>query len=189
MKEAIKNFDEKFTELSKIKIPENFISVLTAGSKKEQVKLLKGQSITPDQLLAFLFRAHTEFGFSFSQYIGEHNHKGLDVSQMPIVVEIKDNEVRKVGKTTLSDGQLKHAVDQRKVIVSKFLDNGKEWHCLFLTYDSIKGKETWKNGQPHYHYISDKFGIPREKVVEQLKSNNYSLGSLPHIDLLDYRDK
>ena len=56
-------------------------------------------------------------------------------------------------------------------------------------YTNLKGKESWKDGQPHFHYISDKFGIPREKVVEQLKSNNYSLGCLPHIDIIGYRDK
>lgn len=87
------------------------------------------------------------------------------------------------------NGQLKQVIEQRKVIVSKFLDKGSEWHCLLLTYDSLKGKESWKNGQPHYHYISSKFRIPRDKVVEQLKSSSYNLGSLPHIDLLEYRDK
>jgi len=59
---------------------------------------------------------------------------------------------------------------------------------LFLTFDSLKGNETWRDGQAHYHYISDKFGIPRQKVVEQLKSGKYRLGTLPHIDLVGYRD-
>lgn len=187
MKEAVKNWDDQLDETLKTNIPENFIAILTAKSKKEQVSLLKNQSITPEQLLAFLFKAYRDFGFSFSQYRGEHNHKGLDESKMPAVARIKDGKIHKIGKTTLTDGQLKQAIEQRKVIVSKFLDKGDEWHCLFLTYDSLKGKESWKNGQPHYHYISDKFGITREKVVEQLKSNNYNLGSLPHIDLIDYR--
>lgn len=189
MKEAIKRNDDYLNEIFKIEIPENFIAVLSAETKKEQVKLLKNQSLTPDQLLAFLIKAHTDFGYSFSQYRGEHNHKGLDETKLPSVIEIKNGIVRKVGETTLTDGQLKQVIEQRKVIVSKFLDKGNEWHCLLLTYDSLKGKESWKDGQSHYHYISNKFGIPRDKVVEQLKSSSYNLGSLPHIDLLEYRDK
>lgn len=51
------------------------------------------------------------------------------------------------------------------------------------------GKESCKDGQPHYHYISDKFGMPRDKVLAELKSRDYSLGLLPHIDLLDYGDQ
>lgn len=189
MKEAIKKCDEYLKEILETEIPENFIAILTAESKKEQVKLLKNQSITPNQLLAFLLKANTYFSYSFSQYRGEHNHKNLDESKMPAIVRIKEGRVNKIGKTTLTDGQLKQAIEQRKVIVSKFLDKGNEWHCLLLTYDSLKGKESWKDGQPHYHYISNKFGIPRDKVVEQLKSSSYNLGSLPHIDLIDYRDK
>lgn len=188
MKEAVKHWDEKLDKTLKTEIPRNFIEVLKAQSKKEQVRLLRDQSITPEQLLAFLFKAHIDFGFTFSQYKGEHNHKGLDESEIPKIARIEDGKVQKIGDTTLTDGQLKQAIEQRKVIVSKFLDNGSEWHCLFLTFDSLKGKESWKNGQPHYHYISDKFGISRDKVVEQLKSSNYSLGSLPHIDLIDYRE-
>lgn len=189
MKKAVINWEEKLNETLKTEIPENFISVLKADSKKEQVRLLKDQSITPEQLLAFIFKSYTDFGFCYSQYIAEHNHNGLEICKMPPVAGIVNGKVHKIGNTTLTDGQLKQAIEERKVIVSKFLDNGSEWHCLFLTYNSLKGKETWKNGQPHYHYISNKFGIPREKVVEQLKSKNYNLGSLPHIDLIDFRDK
>lgn len=66
MKEAIKKCDEYLNEILETEIPENFIAILTAESKKEQVKLLKNQSITPDQLLAFLLKANTDFSYSFS---------------------------------------------------------------------------------------------------------------------------
>ena len=187
-KEAFKDWFKKLKEIEETQIPENLTALLTAKSKKEQVKLLRGLSITPDQLIAFILKAWTDFGFTFSQYTSEHHHKGLDKNEMPKLVEIKDGKVNKVGKTSLTDGQLKQAVDQRKVVISKFFDKNNNWHCLFLTFDSFKGKETWKDGQPHYHYISDKFGISRKNVVEQLKSSRYSLGNLPHIDLTDYRD-
>lgn len=187
-KEAVKDWFKKLKEIEATQVPENLISILKAETKKEQVKLLKNLSIAPDQLMAFIFKAWTDYGFSFSQYKSVHHHSGFDKTQMPKIVEIKDGKVNKVGNTSLTDGQLKQAVDHRKVIVAKFFDKDSSWHCFFLTFDSLKGKESWKGGQPHYHYISDKFGIPRHKVVEQLKSKNYSLGNLPHIDLIDYRD-
>lgn len=186
-KEALKDWNNKFEEIYSTVIPSNLISLLNSSSKKEQLKLLKNLTITPDILMAFIFKAWTDFGFSFSQYSSHHHSTGLDKGKMPLLVEIKDGKVRKVGETMLTDGQLKQAVEHRKVIVSKFFDNEKSWHCLFLTFDSLKGKESWKDGQPHYHYISDKFGIPRAEVVKQLKSKNYKLGNLPHIALLDYR--
>ena len=187
-REAFKDWFKKLKEIKETSIPENLAVLLKADSKKEQLKFFKNLSITPDQLIAFIFKAWTDHGFSFSQYKSERQHTGLDKTKMPRLVEIKDGKVNKVGKTSLTDGQLKQAVDHRKVIVAKFFDKDTSWHCLFLTFDSLKGKETWKDGQAHYHYISDKFGIPRQKVVEQLKSGKYSLGTLPHIDLIDYRD-
>ena len=188
MKNAVKDWDKKLEETLKTQVPESFISILNAKSKKVQVKLLKGQSITPEQLLSFVLKASIDYGFTFSQYRVEYNHKGLDESKIPKVVSVENDEVRIIGETSLTDGQLKQAVEHRKVVVSKFLDRGNEWHCLLITYDSLKGKESWKNGQPHYHYISDKFGIPRGKVVKELKEGKYNLNSLPHIDLIDYRD-
>ena len=65
---------------------------MDAKSKKEQVKLLHGQTINPDQLIAFIFKAW-ENGFSFSQYTSEHHHKGLDESKLPKLFKMKDGKV------------------------------------------------------------------------------------------------
>ncbi len=185
VKRALKHWNEKYNEIIKTEIPENFIKLLDAKSKKEQVKLLHGQTINPDQLIAFIFKAW-ENGFSFSQYTSEHHHKGLDESKLPKLFKMKDGKVDKVvGETTLSEGQLKQVIEQRKVIVAKFFDRGSEWHCLFLTFNSLAGKENWKGGQPHLHYISDKYGLTREEAVNRFKSNNYPSTSV-HIDLLGY---
>lgn len=188
-KRNIKEWDVEYQKIVATEIPPNFILLLKSKSKKEQIKLLKGQSLNPDQLIAFIFKAWTDFEFSFSTYSAEHYHSGLDKADLPRLVHVKDNSVEKVGNTSLTDGQLKQVVAQRKVIVSKFFDNGNNWHCFFLTFNSLRGEETCKDGQPHFHYISDKFGIKREIVVNQLKSKYYNLGTLPHIDLLDYRNE
>lgn len=187
LREANKEWQKKHNEINQTTIPQKFTTLLTTTKKREQIKLLKNSSITPEQLIALIFKGWTEYGYSFSQYVSEMPHNGLDVTKMPILVEIKKNNVRKVGSTSMTDGQLKQAIEHRKVMVAKFLDKQNEWHCFFLTYESLKGKESWKNGTPHYHYISDKFGLTRQNVLEQLKSCNYSLGSLPHISLLKYR--
>jgi hypothetical protein len=185
-KQVLKDWSAKYEEIEQTKVPEYLVALLMSKSKNEQEKLLRNTSITPEQLIAFIFFAKRDYNYFFSQYTSEFQQTGLDQSKMPKVVEIKDGKVRKVGETTLSDGQLKQAIEHRKTVVSKFLDKESEWHCLFLTFDSLKGKEIWKGGQPHYHYISDKFGIHREKVIKNLKSKKYNLGSLPHIDLLGY---
>jgi len=186
---AIDNWDERFKEIMETKVPENFLTLFTSDSKKEQIKLLRHQNLTPIQLIALIFHAWLKFGYTFSQYTASHHHSGLNTDILPTVIEVQnDDTVIKVGSTTLSDGQLRNVVEHRKVIISKFLDRGPNWHCFFLTFNSIRRKESWQDGQPHFHYLSDKFGISREDVVTQLRSKNYNLGSLPHIGLIGYGD-
>jgi hypothetical protein len=187
-KRALHEWGIELEKMLKVSVPENFILLLTSESKKEQVRLLKDQSLTPEQLSSFLIKAYLNHGYLLSQFSREHLHNGLENVKLPTVIHIDGENVRKVGDTLLTDGQLTQLIKHRKVVVVKFLDNGTNWHCFFLTYKSISGKESWKNGQPHFHYISDKFGITREKVEESLKSKYYKLGALPHIDFKGYRD-
>jgi hypothetical protein len=185
-KNALKHWDDKLNEINNTVVPDNFLHLLDTTTKADQIKLLKGQSLTPEQLIAFIFKAWTGYGFTFSQYTAEHHHKGLDESQLPTLIHIEDDKVKTVGETSLTEGQLKNVIEHRKVIVAKFFDKGDNWHCLFVTFNSLAGKENWQGGQPHFHYISDKFGLTREDVVNRIKSGNYA--STPvHIPLLDYR--
>jgi len=100
---------------------------------------------------------------------------------------LRNRLLKKVGDTNLTDGQLKELLIKRKKTIAKFLDKGDSWHCSFITYASLQGKDGWNQGQPHFHYISDKFNIPRETVINRLKSRKYNLGSLPHIKLNGYK--
>lgn len=179
---ALKRCSKKIRNYQNTKIPKALISLLNANSKKEQVNLLKGLSLNHDQLYSFIFFAYENYNFKLSQYKANHNHNGFDVSKMPRIVHIEDDgRVTKVGKTELSDGQLKQIVEHRKVTISKFLDNNNGWHCFFVTYKSLAGKEKHNDGKPHFHYISDKWNIDRKDVLEQLTSKKYSLPSLPHV--------
>jgi hypothetical protein len=69
-------------------------------------------------------------------------------------------------------------------MIAKFIGDDRNWHCFFTNYKSLKGKEkTYKNGQPHFHYISDKWGLTRDEVIEQLGKRKYKLpSSMPHLD-------
>lgn len=179
---------EKLRQINRITIPNNLLQLLKSEKKKDQIRLLKEVSITPDQLIAFIFKAHSVYEFTFSQYRSEHNNSNVNNEKMPTILEVREGIVNKVGDTTLTDRQLKQSIEQRTVVISKFLYRGNTWHCFFVTYNSLAGKENRNDGQPHYHYISDKFGLAREQVVEELKKKEYKLNNCPHIPILDYRE-
>jgi hypothetical protein len=189
LRNAKKMWQEKLQTIMRQNLPEGIFSILKSTSKKEQIKLLKGLSLTTEQLMLFIFKAWEDFGFTYSMYSSYHNHTGLDESKMPKFSYKKDNgEIKSIGETSLTKGQIKNAMDQRTVIISRFIDNGEFWHCFFLTFKSLKGEENYKDGQPHLHFISHTWGLSREYVLQQLKSKEYKLPSLPHIDFYTHRN-
>ncbi len=178
-----RDFIDKFRE---VQIPAELTHLLDTKKKKEQTKLFNGLRMNPNILMAFLLMAGDK-GYTLSQYESEHQTKAVDSTKMPLAYrQKKDGTIEKFGKTELTDGQLKQALEQRSVKVAKILEKGDEWHCFFLTFNSIGGKENWRNGQPHFHYISNLFEIEKKDLIEQIKSKNYKLGNLPHIALDDY---
>lgn len=183
IKDAVNNWNEKYKQLQAVAIPQALTALLDCSSKKEQLKLLRGLALDQEQFLAFLLRAGTDYGYAYSQYRGEHLPTGMDKSKLPTLAELTDDgDVNIIGKTEMSKGQIKQSIQQRHAAVAKFLDRDNAWHCFFLTYKSLNGEESYKDGQPHMHYISSAWGLERNFVVEQLKSKNYKLPSLPHID-------
>jgi hypothetical protein len=185
--ESIKLWREKHRKINQLQIPHNLIKLLSTTKKSEQEKLLKGVILTPEILISFFFKAHSDCGYTLSQYSSEILPKGVDKSKMPLAYILKKTEIEIFGKTELSDGQLKQAIQHRKVTVAKFLERGNNWHCFFTTFKSLKGEETWQGQkQPHFHYISDRFGLIRENVILELKSAKYKLGNLPHITIRGY---
>jgi hypothetical protein len=184
LKKTSDEWNGKYQEYLNTQLPKGFFEALVSSSKKEQVKALKGLSLTSSEFIAFIIKAYLNYGYTLSQCISTHHHNGLDKSELPpFIIKEKDNSITSIGKTKLTDGQLKQAIDHRKVIVAKFLDKDARWHCFFLTYKSLKRDETaYKGGQPHLHFISDTWGISREEVVLQLTSKEYKLPALPHID-------
>lgn len=60
---------EKFWEAKEqTEIPENFLTLLETTKKKDQISLLKGLSINPNQLIALIFKSFNEHGYLYSRY-------------------------------------------------------------------------------------------------------------------------
>lgn len=178
---------EKFWEAKEqTEIPENFLTLLETPRKKDQISLLKGLSINPDQLIALIFKSYNEHGYLYSRYRFENLPKDLTYKRKPKIADIsKEDAIKIIGDTDLTEGQIKKMINERKVIIAHFLDRDDEWHCFFITYNSIGGKENHKDGQPHFHYISSAFGITRDDFVISIENGNYKSTSV-HIDLLGY---
>ena len=169
-----------------IEVPENFLKLLETTRKKDQVSLLKGLSINPDQLISLIFKSFNDHHYLYSRYRFENLPKDLDDKKRPKVADIsKEGVIKTVGETELTEGQVKKMINERKVIIAHFFDRGDDWHCLFITYNSIDGRENHKNGQPHFHYISSAFGITRDDFIKSMENGNYKSTPI-HIDLLEY---
>lgn len=182
-KRAISNWEEFYSEKSSTEINPNFLSLLKTDKKNEQKKLLTGQSLSTYELFALIIYAYKNLGLTFSQYTFYHSQKGIDPTDLTDFTHIReDGTIVTSRETKLSNGQLKQAVEHRVVTIAKFIGDDKNWHCFFTNYKSLNGKEkAYKGGQPHLHYISDKWGLTREIVIEQLSKREYKLPSF-HLD-------
>lgn len=181
--ETMSGFFEKFEQT---KVPVNFLKLLETDRKKDQIKLLKRQSLNPDQLMSLIFKSYQDYGYLYSKYVFENLPNGFEDRKLPKLFHVKeDGTVYKVGETDLTDGQLKHIIEHRKVIVSHFFEKDDLWHCIFATYASLSGRENHKGGQAHFHYISSSFMLTKQEFIDSMESGNYRSTKV-HIDLLDY---
>lgn len=180
-------WEERYKKIVETEVPANLLAVLTAEKKHYQEQFIKKIKLTPEILMAFIFKAYKEFGYTFSQYTSHQYPPNIEATALPKFAELnkETGEIRKIGSTTLTDGQIKHAITNRKVVVAKFIDKGSEWHAFYITFRSIGGEETWQNHQPHYHYASNKFGVSREEVLKRFKNGGYQDTGV-HIPLLGY---
>jgi hypothetical protein len=174
------NFWQKiFQEAANSNLPDELIQILNGVSKKEQLKLLNDFELNPDLFFAFIVQAWEKYRYRYSRYHIEYNPIDLQGKSYPKLIykKTKDNIIS-IGKTDLSKNQIRLAIDERRVTVCHFFDKEDIWHCLFLTYKGIGGEELPHMGEPHMHFISNCWGIPRDIVLTQLKSYRYKLPSI-----------
>lgn len=170
--EAERDWNEMFAENMTVEIPEALHHLLISRSKKEQIKLLKDFVLRDDVWFAFRIVAWQTFGYTLSCYNFEGLPNGVGEDDLPLLI-VDGEELKVVGETKLSAGQLRNVIAHRTVIVAFILDNGHIWHCFFCTYKSLRREESWKSGTPHWHYISDKWGISRADLVKSIKSGRH----------------
>jgi hypothetical protein len=165
-------------------LPKEWLELFNLNKKKAQQKNLANTSLSIEDFEAFIFHSWERFGFKFSKYVFDHDPIEYDNKQKPTIIFKKDeNDIRTVGDTELSTGQLKSIIDKRNVIVANLFDKDDEWHCLFLTYKGIAGQEL--DHPPHMHYVSSAFGFSRDELINNFKQRKYSLDSI-HVPFTGY---
>ena len=186
MKQAKESMQGFMEEYEKTPVHPDYLKLLETTKKKEQIRLLKGISLDTGQLMSLIMKSHRDFGYLYSKYLFENLPKNFEGRKLPKLFNINDDgSIHKVGETDLSDGEMRQLIHNRKVVASHFFERGDIWHCFFITYKSISGKESWKGGQAHFHYISSAFGYTKEEFVESMRTGKY-LSTSVHIDILDY---
>ena len=138
-------------------------------SLKDQERLLKGMILNPHDIL-WLNKCAQDFGYLLDVYQEERYPEKFDEKQMPVVINLNDDIIESIGKTGMSEGEMRALLEQRKVVHAKIYHKDSNWHCFYFTYKGLAGLEGGKYGsQPHYHYLSDKSGITLETLVDAIK--------------------
>ncbi len=182
---AYAEWEETYKEAMNRFVPEDLFALLKTEKKSDQLKLLKGIRLNSSILETFYMKAYLDYGFLFSNYSFNHNPTGIKEQAMPRFAYKKDDGTMHRTFSPLSDGQIRSVIEQRHLLVAKFLDNGNLWHCFFGTMRGMIGGEN--GGEPHYHYISSGFGRSREDVLFELSQKNYKLPKMPHIPMDRYK--
>lgn len=184
---------DKAKELAKLRlkdwhehdIPKFLKSLFEVNKKKEQEQLLRGNSITSDDLLCWFLYAEHLHG-TFSQYSFDIPVNTDLEERAPALIDISNPEkVLSVGKTELSDAALKHIVENQKKGVAQIVDfeDGK-WYCFYRTFRGIAGEEPGEHGS-HLHFISFAYGVERNVLVSDFMKGKCP-GSGFHVRLTDY---
>src|SRR5687768_13499227 len=76
LKKAAETLDGFFEKFEQTKVHENLEKLLTTERKKDQINLLKGVTINPDELASLIFKSFTDHGYLFSRYVFENLPNG-----------------------------------------------------------------------------------------------------------------
>lgn len=140
-------------------------------SLKEQENILKGMVLTPIDIL-WLNKNAQELGYLLDIYHEEIYPVKFDEKQKPVVFNQKDDgTIETIGKTDMTEGEMRALLEQRKVMQARVYHKGSHWHCFYFTFKGLGGLEKGKMGsQSHYHYISDKSGITWDDLCDGIKN-------------------
>lgn len=176
LKQANEEATAEINRLRFVTIPEELLAIFTGLRKKDEEKLFKKVTLTPEMFMSLILHAGT-LGYTYSLYTYIQNPTGTNGDTVPRFAykDETDNSVFNTDDTSMSKGQIRALIEQRSTRVVKMLDKGAMWHCFFLTFKGIAGKE--KDHPPHMHYLSSSWALTREQALSQLQSKSYSIPS------------
>lgn len=154
--------------------------------KKDLVRILNGCEISRSELLKLFYYAE-EIGYTFSFFLRDAERTDFLDKKLPDIIYLdEEGEPQNIGETDLSEGQMKHLVNQRQSLIVWLLEKDDTWHCFLQTIKGLKGKEGGKMGsRPHIHYISNSFGISKDELLNKIKSEGEYVTTKVHIPLND----
>ena len=171
-KEGYSDFVRHLLKTGSIEIPDPLKKVLVLEKKARQQSCIDQLNLTTNLVMAFIYEVCKTHGYTYSMYTGRVLPPGIEWKDVPRMACIEDNGTVSVcGKTSLTTGQLKALIEQQKTVIAKLIDKGPNWHCFVYTMKGVSGKELGQG--PHVHYLSNAWGIKREKVVSDIKAGKY----------------
>lgn len=171
-----------------VTIPAEIIQIIEGDlDKKQQIRLLKDLSLTPESLHG-IFSYSSKRGYLFSNYIYRDIPKMNEGQVLPSAILVNEEDsVTYYGEGNLTDAHMRALVNQQKVLIARIIDNGKHWYCFLQTFMGIKGEENGAHGSsPHIHFLSDAFGMSKEELIIKFRTGKYPTSPI-HIKLNDYR--
>jgi hypothetical protein len=155
-----------------MEIPDPMKKLLTLKKKDRQQSRIDKLNLTTDLVMSFIYEVCKTDEYTYSMYSGRVLPNGLKWKNMPRMAYLEeDGTVSVYGETPLTTGQIKAAIQGQKTVIAKFIDKAPNWHCFVYTMKGICGLETGQGS--HIHYLSNIWGIKREKVVSDIKAGKY----------------
>ena len=168
--------------------PHFLLALFETDNKKQQEKLLRNKSMTPEDLMCWIIQSG-RLGGLFSQYSYDGGVPDGLQGRTPLMIDASNPEhIKAIGKTDLSDAALLHLVENQKIIIAQIIDlpDGR-WYCFYRTYRGLLGRESSKQGQ-HMHFISSAYRIPREDIVNMIKNGECPTNGF-HVRLNGYSEE
>lgn len=173
---ALKHAEDFFEDMLHKTLPDFRIQKIlahTEWSKKQQVDLWNGFELRTRDLLWFNWLAQ-KVGYLLDVRVIETHPKIFNQKQMPMVFrETEDGSIDKIDDTNMKDGEMRALLQQRKVQNVRIYHKGDVWHCFYGTLRGLNGQEQGAVGsRPHFHYISDKWGIKMDDLLQRIQAND-----------------
>lgn len=173
---ALRDAKEFFEEMLHKTLPDFRLQQIlthTEWTKKQQMKLWRGFELRTRDLLWFNWLAQ-KAGYLLDVRVIETHPKVFDEKKLPRVFrETEDGSIDKIGDTDMKEGEMRALLQQRKVQNVRIYHKGDVWHCFYGTMRGLNGQEQGAIGShPHYHYISDKWGIKLEDLLQRMQAND-----------------